>query len=103
MSKKPKNYWNHRVLAFVSKNPNRIDEVYFEVHEVHYKDGKPITYSEPCTGISGESYEEFNWQISKIQECLRKPVLDADNWPKIYKKGLPATSPIFGKRELNHT
>lgn len=95
------NYWNHRVIAFRSKNPNRKNEVFFQIHEVHYKMKKPVMYSESNTGVCGESYEDINWQISKIQECLNKPVLDGDNWPKIYKKGLPPTSKIFGKREGN--
>jgi hypothetical protein len=74
--------WNHRVLAHKS---NEV-EIYFQVHEVYYNDkGKPQYYTENAISIGGESYNEIQWQISKIQECLTLPVIDADNWPDEFK------------------
>jgi hypothetical protein len=74
--------WNYRVIAH--KNNSYEDEVFFEVHEVHYDDkGTPKNYSEHGCPIGGESYEEMQWQLHKMFLCLSKPVLDASDWPNI--------------------
>ncbi len=75
--------WNHRILARKEK-----EEVYFEIYEVYYdKNGKPNGYTENPTSIGGETIKEITWQLNKMLECRRKPILWAgDNFPNEYKK-----------------
>ena len=76
-------YWNYRVLA--TKHDN---EVYLQVHEVFYTDdGVPNGYTENPVSIGSESVKGIKWQINKIKECLKKPILWAgDKFPLEYKE-----------------
>ena len=75
-------YWNHRVLAIQYKN-----EVFFQIYEVLYNDDNmPNGYIENPISIGSESIEGIKWQINRIKECLKKPILWAgDKFPQEYK------------------
>ena len=78
--------WNYRVLAHKSKNPIDKNEVYFQIHEVHYeKKDKPKSYTQNGVSVGGDRYADMQWVLSEMQACLTKPVLSADNFPKEYE------------------
>jgi hypothetical protein len=73
--------WNHRVLAFTYE-----DEVRLQIHEVYYnKKGKPDAYTVNPVSVNGESLKNIKWTLKQMKECLNKPILSGDNFPKIYK------------------
>ena len=74
MSKKPKNYWNYRVIEYVDPN----GEVWRAIHEVHYENDKPVSYTEEPAGVgaSGEDMEKQMLQsLAQMREALVKPIL----------------------------
>lgn len=75
-----KSHWNYRILRFVQH-----DQEYFEIHEVHYKDGKPVSYGKPAATVYSETLEGLDWVQEKMNDAMNKPVLDTENWPKEYE------------------
>lgn len=70
--------WNHRVLQHEYEN-----EVYYKIHEVYYdKEGNPNGYTANGVGVQADSLEGIKWTLDKMQECLSKPVLSAENFPE---------------------
>lgn len=71
--------WNHRVLRFLPET----DDEYYEIRECHYDEGTPkdsIPHSwsaEPCA-LYNEDVEGLGWILQKMQDCLKKPVLEED-------------------------
>jgi hypothetical protein len=66
--------WNHRVLAFEHKG-----NVYFQIHEVYYNEnGVPNSYAENAVSISVEEFDELEWTLDRMKECLKKDVLWGD-------------------------
>lgn len=79
--KNKKSFWNHRVLVhFYGETPE------FKIHEVFYKDGKPISYGEKGECITASSIKDLKWTLKHMKRCLKLPVLLADGFPKEYKK-----------------
>lgn len=70
--KKRKNgFWNHRVMAHIYEG-----EVYFKIHEVHYKKKNiPYLYSKNTETIEGDSVKSLKWTLKKMKDCLKKPIL----------------------------
>jgi len=69
------------------------DDVSFGIYEVHYDDNEiPKGYTQnPIEILTYKSYgkdpiESVEWQLNKMKLALEKPVLDYDNFPKIYLK-----------------
>lgn len=62
--------WNHRILAHKHDG-----EIYFQVHEVYYTNDIPDGYSINPVSISSETLDGISWQLDKMQECLKKPIL----------------------------
>lgn len=74
--------WNYRVLATEGE-----EDVYLQIHEVYYKDDKPISYTKNPISIGGEEIQNIKWVLNKIEECLEKPILWGDDrFPAEYKK-----------------
>lgn len=76
--KVPKHYWNLRVLTQTYKDS---DEREFFLTEVHYDDGKPVSYAQGRHNYSAESLKNLRWRLNRMKEATNKPILDADNWP----------------------
>jgi hypothetical protein len=79
-------HWNYRILA-----KKVSDEVQYGIHEVHYEDDIPVGCTEnpvyPITfGDEGDPIENLKWQLDAIKLALEKPILDYDNFPKVYTK-----------------
>jgi len=73
--------WNHRILAHKDG-----DEMYFQIHEVYYdKEGKPNSYTLNGVSVGAESLDGINWVLDKMKECLDKPILSVENFPKTFK------------------
>jgi len=73
--------WNHRILAREHEG-----EVYFNIHEVYYKDGIPDGYTANPISVGGESIKSIRWTLNKMKECLKKPILWGDErFPQEYK------------------
>lgn len=71
--------WNHRILAH--KEPG--GDIFFLIHEVYYNEtGIPETYTVKGAKIGGYDMNGIKWSLKKMEECLKKPILDADNFPK---------------------
>ena len=72
--------WNHRILAHKDG-----DEMYLQIHEVYYdKDGKPDGYTANGVSVGAESLDGIKWVLEKMKECATKPILLADDFPKVY-------------------
>ncbi len=76
------NGWNHRVMVTEHKHG-----VYFEIHEVYYKNDIPNAYTERPISISGESVKSLKWTLKRMTECLKKPILyKGEKFPNEYKE-----------------
>jgi len=95
--KKPKNYWNYRILTRIvtvdsykvkgDKSSHKEWREFF-IAEVYYKNGKPISHSsEDFYPLSGwDALKDLKWTVKHIKDALKKPILDINNWPKKFKK-----------------
>lgn len=74
--------WNHRVLAKIYPS----GDVEFDIHEVYYDErGEPNAYTENPISVGGDSIKSLRWQLNKMKECLKKPILyHGDRFPEIY-------------------
>lgn len=76
-------HWNYRVMAFKYAY---INDIYFEIREVHYDDNKPTAYSAVTAKLFSDTTDGLAWQIKEMRSCLKKPVLWGDDkFPQIYK------------------
>jgi hypothetical protein len=74
--------WNYRVL--VSEEHG---EPYFSMHEVHYTNDIPHSYTKESISVSSETIEGINWHLEKMQEALSKPILYyGERFPQEYKE-----------------
>ncbi len=75
--------WNHRVLAKIYSS----GDVEFNIHEVYYDErGEPNGYTENPVSIGGDDIKSLRWQLNKMKECLKKPILYCgDRFPEIYE------------------
>jgi hypothetical protein len=89
MSRKPKKYWNFRIITNLHVVPmgTFIGDQYrtYSVVEVYYEEGKPVSYGAKNILSEHENVKGIKWTHKKIKKALKKPILDADNWPKEYK------------------
>lgn len=70
MKKKP-NHWNYRVMVSEHKG-----EYYFEIHEVHYKKDKPVSYSTNPAVLGSEYPYSLLWTLGEMSKAIvDKPVL----------------------------
>ena len=89
MAYKRKSYWNYRVMAHAPseaevKQGNT--DAYFQVHEVYYKKGKPVSYTEKPVTIVGDSPKEIKWSLKAIKKGSKCPILwYGDRFPEVYK------------------
>ncbi len=88
-TKKPKTFWNHRIMAHEYKG-----DIYFQVHEVHYKNEIPDSYTKDAIKIGGESIADLKWSIQKIYDAIlligsnqdkHKIIWAGDKFPQYYK------------------
>lgn len=98
MSKyKYKHHWNYRIVTkifsykkqFKKTNPKLAllpEERLFSIREVHYKNGKPVSYGVRSLMDDIETVKGLKWINKKIKIAFKKPILDADNWPHKFKK-----------------
>ena len=78
-----KHHWNFRIITGKYESGER----YFSVVEVHYKNKKPAGYGIKDVMSKHYSVKDIKWTNKKIKLAFKKPVLDADNWPKKWKNG----------------
>lgn len=67
--------WNHRLVNVPSENGG---EQWITVQEVHYENGKPTGYGEPCYG--SETLEGAKQVCAWFAEAASKPVLHEDDF-----------------------
>ena len=67
--------WNHRLVNVPSENGG---EPWIALQEVHYEDGKPTGYGEPCCG--SETLEGAKQVCAWFAEAASKPVLHEDDF-----------------------
>ncbi len=61
--------------------------MYFQVHEVYYNEaGRPDGMTLHPIHIGGDSLEDIEWTLDKIQESLKRPILWGDDrFPEEFK------------------
>lgn len=73
--------WNYRILAHEYKG-----EITLMVHEVHYTDDEPGSYSPTPAAIIGDTPEDMREAIETISRCFKKPILWAgEKFPQLYE------------------
>ncbi len=68
-------WWNYRVIEFVDPKNN---EPWRSIHEVHYQDGRPASYSGSPAHVTwdvSEGNSAAETMLEKMREALAKPVL----------------------------
>jgi hypothetical protein len=58
----------------------------FSLVEVHYENGKPVSYGDKNLFQGHCSIKDLKWTQKKIKRAFKKPILDADNNFKKWKK-----------------
>ncbi|MBI3230976.1 MAG: hypothetical protein HYZ45_12615 [Burkholderiales bacterium] len=61
--------WNYRVIEFVCPENN---EPWRQIHEVHYEDGKPVSYSENAAPVYGNTDDELYDVLELMREAIEK-------------------------------
>lgn len=80
-------HWNYRILA-----KNFHGEIQYALYEVHYEDDTPMictenpVYPVSFSGEFKDPIESINWQLDAMKKASEKPILDYDNFPKVYQK-----------------
>lgn len=86
--------WNYRVAtrfcpypSDMAKKVKRKGNRVFSIVEVFYdpKTEKPNAYGENNILSDCETLKDLKWSHKVIYDALKKPILDLDNFPKIYK------------------
>lgn len=71
--------WNHRLVRFANQGTDENGETcdWYQIQEVHYKNGVPIG----CThfSVGSETVEGVQEVIDRITKAMSQPVLDYDN------------------------
>lgn len=71
--------WNHRLVRFAGQGTDENGETcdWYQVQEVHYKNGKPVG----CTNFSvgSETVEGVQEVIDQIAKAVQQPMLDYDS------------------------
>jgi len=62
--------WNHRILAHENNG-----EVYFQLHEVYYKNELPNGYTSNPITVGSETLKGIKCTLNKMQEAVKKPIL----------------------------
>lgn len=72
--------WNHRLIAHKDG-----DDFTLQIHEVYYNEsGDPISYTADSVGVSAEDIDGIYWVLDMMQKCTNKPILSAENFPKVW-------------------
>jgi len=71
--------WNHRVVHRQDITPSgRTEDTYF-ITEVYYDDsGNPDGLIDDGVVIQSETVQGLEWVLDRMQEALKKPVLERD-------------------------
>ena len=73
--------WNHRILLkeYVNIITKNIEYI-LNIHEVYYdSEGIPNGYTKNPITISASDPDGLSWTVSKINNCLKKPILWGDD------------------------
>lgn len=66
---KKKSTWNYRVLAHPHPTEGE-KEIFFQVHEVHYENEKPVAYGETAARIGGDDIKEMKEVVQRIWDAI---------------------------------
>ena len=85
-------HWNYRILAKTIKDVKTNKEyVEYSIYEVYYENDIPISFSTnsmtPTTwDLVEDPIKSLKWQLNAMKNATKKPILDYNNFPKIYQK-----------------
>lgn len=73
-----KKYWNYRVIKRTQTFKNKT-YVSYAIHEVHYKDSKPVMISSNSIEPYGEDLTELKKSFEYMNEAFNKPVINYED------------------------
>lgn len=83
-NKKPKkSHFNYRIGTRITKTPIRDYREYL-IFTCYYKNGFPDAYGISSIGHY-DDIEDMEKSFEKIQKAFKKPIIDLDNFPNIFK------------------
>jgi hypothetical protein len=69
--------WNCRVVKTVTKIPLGNTDISYAIHEVHTdENGDIVNISEKPSYVIGDDTESLKWQLERMMEACKKPVID---------------------------
>jgi len=75
MKNNNEHFWNHRVIQHVCPRLTSPPEIYYQIHEVHYRKGKPIMWTQDPIPVGGDDIKSIRWVLKMMNKCLKKPIL----------------------------
>lgn len=58
-------------------------DTYMQIHDVYYDDdGRPDGYGQNASAVGGEHLGEIRQTLERMTECLDKPILSAEDFPR---------------------
>lgn len=77
--------WNYRVMVSSDNG-----ELIYSIHEVSYdEDFTPVSYTANPVKVLSEEIEGLDWQLNMMKECLKKPIIWADDkFPQVYQQSV---------------
>ena len=76
-----KKHWNYRIMCQEYQG-----EMHYAIHEVHYENETPKSYTENPAALISDDIEGFSELLGFLQVALGKPILwKGDKFPEIYK------------------
>jgi len=77
MKQHPKRHWNYRLMRLGIRGA-----AFYEIREVHYADGKPVSYSMMAASVGSETIKDISSILRMMKSCLAKPVLTEKDFKK---------------------
>lgn len=80
------NHWRYGLMAHEYIPPGKTkSEISLELHEIHFEDGKPVSYTSEPIKIGGNNLCEIRQIIKNITDDINRPIyFYGDKWPQIY-------------------
>ena len=76
--------WSYRVVKQVTKIPLGDTDISYGIHEAYTdENGDIVNISEKPSYVIGDDTESLQWQLERMMEACKKPVLDYNTGEEI--------------------